>query len=378
MGISAAWCGCVLLLACQVAGAETTIFRDGFEPPCSSGDEDADRLSGCEELTLATDPADPDTDDDGIRDGDEVLGTVDGLDLPAFGLNPLHKEILLEHDWVNDQLGCGGHSHRPSAASLQQMTDVFASAPVPNPDGSTGITLVHDNGQGGPFNGGTLVTVPNGTIQGDVFGPDFVTRRNANLDARRVGFFHYAMHAHAYSAYPNSTGYVDIFGDDMIVSMHCEMQTDGGAWARNALMHELGHNLALRHGGDTACNEKPNYNSVMNYRHQRFGIDADCDTLGDGIMDYSTGNRLELDESALDEHQGVCGSVPIDWDGDNSLESAVSKDLNPYPSQTFECGGSLTTLSDFDDWGHISLRGLANAPGGGGSLPDGVGCQDTN
>ena len=33
--------------------------------------------------------------DDGIDDGDEVLGTVAGLDLPAMGTNPLRKNILI-------------------------------------------------------------------------------------------------------------------------------------------------------------------------------------------------------------------------------------------------------------------------------------------
>src|SRR5262249_36501209 len=33
-------------------------------------------------------------------------------------------------------------------------------------------------------------------------------------------------------------------------------------------MHELGHNLGLRHGGDEDTNDTPNYLSVMNYQYQ--------------------------------------------------------------------------------------------------------------
>ena len=39
-------------------------------------------------------------------------------------------------------------------------------------------------------------------------------------------------------------------------------------------MHELGHNLGLRHGGDDLPNFKPNYLSVMNYSFQLTGLGA--------------------------------------------------------------------------------------------------------
>ena len=368
------------LMAAVALGAPAhaqQIYVNGFEPCDPTDAQDGDRLTGCEETALQLDPFDPDTDDDGIRDGDEVLGTVGGLDLPGLGLNPRRKEILLEHDWVTDQVGCGGHSHKPSLNGLQEISDVFAGAPVPNPDGSTGITVIHDVGQGGLLTGGTMVAIPNATIQGDVFGQDFITRRSANLDANRVGFFHYALHVHRYTTYPTSTGFADIVGDDLIVSMQCEMQTDGGAWARNTIMHELGHNLSLRHGGDTNCNAKPNYNSVMNYQHQFHGLDADCDLASDGFMNYSAGTRLPLNEADLDETQGVCGTPPIDWDGDSTLEVGVVKDLNPNASPNLDCGGVYTTLADHDDWSHISLTGLPNAPGTGAAIPEGVGCRET-
>jgi len=68
-------------------------------------------------------------------------------------------------------------------------------------------------------------------------------------------------------------------------------------------MHEIGHNFGLHHGGD------PNYNSLMNYRYYQFdGIDSDdCNVSGDQIPDYSSGNRITLNEDALDENAGICG-----------------------------------------------------------------------
>src|SRR5438128_225063 len=40
----------------------------------------------------------------------------------------------------------------------------------------------------------------------------------------------------------------------------------------STLMHELGHNLGLHHGGDEDTNYKPNYLSIMNYMYQLEGL----------------------------------------------------------------------------------------------------------
>ena len=40
-------------------------------------------------------------------------------------------------------------------------------------------------------------------------------------------------------------------------------------------MHELGHNLGLRHGGGDDVNYKPNYLSIMNYAFQFAGLRQD-------------------------------------------------------------------------------------------------------
>ena len=64
------------------------------------------------------------------------------------------------------------------------------------------------------------------------------------------------------------------------------------------LIHEFGHNLDLRHGGDENKNFKPNYISAMNYRFQ-FGI-APTDPDGSGPLtgrvDYSRTALSGLDE----------------------------------------------------------------------------------
>ena len=81
-----------------------------------------------------------DTDGDGIKDGDETVGTTAGLNLYGMGARPLKKDLLFEYDWFDDSNDCGAHTHRPAAAALTRLDAAFAAAPITNPDGTTGIT----------------------------------------------------------------------------------------------------------------------------------------------------------------------------------------------------------------------------------------------
>ena len=78
----------------------------------------------------------------------------------------------------------------------------------------------------------------------------------------------------------------------MIVSLQCSNSTPN---VSNTIVHELGHNLLLRHGGFENCNYKPNYNSVMNYQYQFPGVDTNCTPPGNGVLDYSIGDRITLE-----------------------------------------------------------------------------------
>jgi hypothetical protein len=129
-------------------------------------------------------------------------------------------------------------------------------------------------------------------------------------------------------------------------------------------MHEVGHNLILLHGGDNSCNYKPNYNSVMNYEYQFPGVDNNCTPAGDGVLDFSIGNRIDLDETNLNENNGTCGAGnPFDWNGNVTIESSISSDINTYDGQTSACGGTLSTLQDSDDWGRLFFLGIGDADG---------------
>ncbi len=196
------------------------IFADGLEESCEI-DSDNDRLANCLEVIHGTSITNPDTDGDGLRDGDEVLGTIGGLNLPAIGVNPRRKDVLIEHDWADDSTDCAAHTHKPTTFVLEQLRQAFANAPVPNPNGQTGINVISDIGQGGQLSGANLISIPNGTIQGDIFGADFANYKAANFVPSRLGYFHYAIHAHRYSANPGSSGYAEIVGDDFLVTLQC-------------------------------------------------------------------------------------------------------------------------------------------------------------
>jgi len=367
----------------SIAGPVWT-FTTGGASACV--DTDGDRLCDSYETNTGvyvgptntgTSPILADTDGDGINDGDEVLGTVAGLNLPAMGLNPLKKNILLEYDWVadNEDPGtCGPHSHQPSIAMINRVASAFAAASVSNPDGTTGITVIQDYGQGGVFTGGNLLAHA-GNITGGL-GTDFYSIKAANFAANRSGYFHYVAMPHWYTSNLGSSGQAEIFGDDLIVSLGCFITTENVA---NTIMHELGHNLGLQHGGNESCNWKPNYNSVMNYRFQFPGTDADtsCNALGNSgelnRLDYSRGTRLPLNELSLNENVGVCASgiAPIDWNFNGTIESSVTYDLNRMnafpnastPVDNGSCSATLSTLTDYNDWANISFIGIGDSDG---------------
>ncbi|NPA71829.1 MAG: DUF11 domain-containing protein [Gammaproteobacteria bacterium] len=321
-------------------------------------------------VNAGTDPSKSDTDGDGIKDGDEARGTVDMLDLPAMGVSPLHKNILLEFDWFDDNedsATCAAHSHRPTDAAITALTEAFANAPVTNPDGTTGIVLISDYGQSYIFSGGNLIP-GNGIIADGVNGLEYQQIKSDNFASNRQGYFHYVLMLHRYDTNSNSSGQAEWPGNDLIVSLYC-YHTDRNI--SHTVMHELGHNLGLGHGGNNSCNYKPNYNSVMNYKYQFPGVDNNCDPNGDGILDYSRGMRINLDETNLDERRGTCGNVAWDWNGNNVIEPSVSVDINSSDTnQENSCGGVLTQLTDYNDWDNLNYDSVHDFDGNEISVPD--------
>lgn len=369
------------------------------------------------------------------------------------------------------QGGCAAgdnHNHLPNAAALQDVIDAFADAPVNNPtrseDGAGPSTCSDgvDNGGGDgadvadPDCRGIVLHLspgsPNrvdeplpeiepirfedrGAGAADDFqdlkegnprnpcgtGPSdgrFGTqaeRASANclnlLAAKRLAF-RYAINGHNHTAL-TSSGIGELPGNDFMVTLGgwtaIEKVRHGGARALEAgtFMHELGHTLALGHGGGDHINHKPNYVSVMNYSFQAPQLFQALPSPNDFVftdrpLDYSRWalpptDPARLDESSLDETRGIDNDDPpaglaarwpntvytryfaaadkcgfklagtvgdIDWDGNGGIEADVQAAINnpdtvsnPGGPEACQVAGNMEQeLEGFDDWANVRLN----------------------
>src|SRR5262245_26197954 len=149
-------------------------------------------------------------------------------------------------------------------------------------------------------------------------------------------------------------------------------------------MHELAHNLGLRHGGNDNLNCKPNYPSIQSYHLQM------ANTISDRPLDLSRQKFLTLTESQLNEGAGIGGfplgystapttgrvafgplvgspakptvvtvssSGAINWNKDTDFSDAsVIRDVSNMTSITGGCSPlSGQTLEGFNDWANIQF-----------------------
>ena len=348
-----------------------------------------------------------DRDGDGLPDDWELNGyDPDGpggqpaLDLPAMGADADHKDIFLELDYMAP--------HRLEQAGIGELIQAFAAAPVPNPDGTQGIEMHVDNGSSSvmdPSSGALWGarsdqdSLTHQAVLGSVTpGPprryewgEFDVLKLANFADEREPVFHYAISAHGHDG--TSSGIArGIPSGDLLVTLGagCLAQqgsdcTLGARAQAGTLMHELGHNLGLSHGGDDDDIYKPNYLSVMNYAFQLTGLfRADLSTR----LDYSRFALPALDENALDEAHGfgqsagsepannitlgfcpsgtqtnwalLDGQLDFDCDGNFPEPGVVSSDVNR--------DGRRTVLDGFVDWPSLVYNG-GSVGGSGVALP---------
>lgn len=342
----------------------------------------------------------PDTDGDGLPDNWETEGVdINGdekvdLDLPAMGADPEHKDIFMEIDYMP--------THEIPQAAVNMMVQAFANAPVSNPDGSTGITLHVDNGPSSvmdPTTGETWGALSRqdevplqavfGTEAGKVYNwAAFEAIKKAHFEPARERAFHYVVSAQRYgSSIQDSSGISRGIGASDLLIAHPigPYSTEGEA---GTLMHELGHNLGLRHGGNDETNYKPTYLSIMNYAFQFTGLRR---FDGSQRLDYARFG-LSLDEAALDEHQGfgvpagseaysfitlgfcpdeskrawIISAAPLDFNCDGSigglLGGSVASDINNDKK--------ITTLPAISDWPHLVFDGGGVGAAGAVALPN--------
>jgi hypothetical protein len=388
----------------------------------------------------------PDSDGDGLNDAWESQGGVDldcnGTmnplrDLALPGADPARPDVYLVYDYMvlPDQgtacmttpecsAGqrcrngiCSGHSHAPDRRALRVLVEAFARQ---------GIALHLERGRPLPHHAVVTYSPIVPSCAGDD-AVNFYALKSSSFEGRRRFAYHYAVFGHFNTcgevvhcslcppeggtpAVFGSGGKAELPGNDLMVTLGVLTDLDLDPTLEQevgVLMHELGHNFGLRHGGDQDLPDfKPNYLSVVNGNFTYVGVpvgDAPgsttpvaCDrffTCPAGAvcsrasntclrMDYSGAALPSLDERHLDENLGIgagtndittydcpstapmagAGTGPIDWtcNGDPN-EPDVAVDIN--------ADGIPSTLAGHADWPNLQLEFQCTANGSANGLP---------
>ncbi|STQ91828.1 lamin tail domain-containing protein [Iodobacter fluviatilis] len=347
-----------------------------------------------------------DSDNDGIPDSAEVAGgTLGGLDLFAMGARANQRDIFVQVDhMISSDAGI-----TPRKEALQKVVDVFAAR---------GFSIHFDTGSlyAASFNpalfnlGGGLAGGSNAvsyarclTLDSKTGCASLYSYKSASLDIRRKTIFHYLIMANSQESdgSAGSSGLAEINGNDSMVTLGSWGLSSGSGSNTNLLlnyqastiMHELGHNFGLEHGGNESNNYKPNYYSVMNYLYQLPGLGSDPKTnsavqryylnnnaLGfswgnicnidaspcgtEYKMDYSDGSGISLNESSLLESaiigRGNNGGFYADWNTNGTQNAnAYARDINQ--------DSSFSVLSDYNDWANLNIAFARQSTGNSGA-----------
>jgi hypothetical protein len=334
--------------------------------------------------TLPTDLASLDSDGDNLLDEWETKGydangdgTVD-INLAALGCRSWRPDLLVEVDIMQGLANPPIPTTFGNPGTFDSARAVFVSAPRLNPVGDHGINLILDTSGTVPFNAtiGFGTILPGGTT-------NFTNIKAANFNnAVRDRIYHYSVWCNMIPGGYSGISDIDFggseSGDDFVISFD-----DFGANYQTVrsqaetFVHELGHGLGQKHGGDTHSRFKPNYWSVMSYcwqlrsgqsnatRRSRvtctplyWADSAATEPNGaapatvNSIIDYSHGMGPVVVENnnSLNEPTGVCGP-PVYWNSDlDTTDTNLSLDAD-------DNGIATETLLDFSNWRVLDFRG---------------------
>lgn len=250
-----------------------------------------------------------DSDRDGLLDSEEVIGigdpvAVNDLFLPAWGADPLAKDVFVEIDWATGASWPPGTTFPPftdghaTYAALRFGSGTASELLTP---GRNAVRMHFDIGRscsaqklcGNWGGGGTALT-------------DHLDRA---MQSVREGIFRYVV------VTPGGGGQTS--ADKRHISAGLESPAAEGA---KNVVHELGHSFGLHHHGHDLwgprINCKPNYNSLMNY-----GItDASVFEFSHGAMASSVVNGSWIDE------EGTLGGFDTTYlaDPDNAFRHWIA------------------------------------------------------
>lgn len=330
-------------------------------------------------LFVGQPPSETDSDADGLPDSWETGGARDAngnviYDLASMGAKKDHADIFIQV--------VAEKSAPLSADARKIIVDSFAKAPTSNPDGTSGINVHFVDGPQLTWNeSDSLKTVYNAESDGsqDWHGP---WRQWLSWAPHGPSVFHYVASVNWSDA--GFGGIANIDGQMSIVN-NCGSRSSSRTTCKAAVtdqaanfMHELGHNLNLRHGGGDDIRYKPNYFSVMNYFYSHTGVPG----VGVDFSHWGTESINVLDENSLAEPDGVIfKNAPVGLKVYHMCPGAKSNDSNGWKSEAvnkridWNCqkkiqGGrvvanidgrdynnneTLELLRPFNDWANILL-----------------------
>jgi hypothetical protein len=305
---------------------------------------------------------------------------------PSVCPSPNHKDIYIEMDYM--------FNHKPVQNTLIIVRDTFLNAPdVDNPDGLPGVNL--------------HMFIDENTFDHDQFlsNDEFYQTKQAKfgtstertssdiIHAKRQGF-HWMYFAHQQEAPQQlSSGYAEVGGNDALITMGAFAGHTGTNKQQAAtIIHELGHNLHLNHGGSATNlqNCKPQYISVMNYlyqfniwtptnaidlsRHQNVDIDENNPNESVGMLADPSGQKAVYGPSPL-QTVTLNADTPIDWDRSGDAgQSQTNINLIPLSGCQNDDGyDDHVLLTGFNDWEGMVLPFRENA-----GFADGVSSLDPN
>jgi hypothetical protein len=236
------------------------------------------------------------------------------------GVNMNHRDILIEIDYMSH--------HIPPAATIDLVAAKFNAMELLNADGTYGVNvhyIIDDNVAHKTCinvyeDSDTDETNDFKSIKENFMGTTSERSSNANFYQAKMDIFHYALFIHTRcgtTSVQQSSGTAENPGNDLIISLGYPgwgnvidgHDTGSNDYKSATFMHELGHNLNLKHAGSTHTpNCKPNYISVMNYLFQFPTY------VPDREIDYSHSVIPSLKESALVENSGIGPSSPVNLD----------------------------------------------------------------
>jgi hypothetical protein len=222
-----------------------------------------------------------------VIDHSDVDG--DGIGLTretALGSSPSRKDIFVQLNFTSETVRAS-----IPCSELDKLVNVFATAPVGNPNGTNGIDLHLDAGmtcasRSYNLGGSVIYAAANPSC------PDFNDALNNGQakPADRDHVFHVAS-VTITCGHGGEGGVADNPGAKIVVF------TDGSGFAMT-FMHELGHNLGLGHGADG-----PNRRSVMHGRMFSSPTGSSSDSVD--FIDFQRYALPALDENNLSESAGV-------------------------------------------------------------------------